>query len=48
MNGSRNNRRRFLTSTAAAGVSLVGVPAMAKSRASAAERIRVAVVGRRL
>ncbi len=45
MSSPRKTRRCFLSSSAAAGATLVAVPAIAENRASAADRIRVAVVG---
>jgi len=39
------SRRSFLKSSAAAGVTVIAVPAVAENRAPASDRIRVAVVG---
>jgi len=41
----QTNRRRFLKSSAAAGAGVLAVPAIAQSRASANDRIRVGLVG---
>jgi predicted dehydrogenase len=45
MTMNRKSRRAFLKSSAAAGAALAANPAVARSAGSAAERIRVAVVG---
>ncbi len=45
MNTPFPSRRIFLKSSAAAGAALIAVPAVAKNRAPASDRIRVAVVG---
>ena len=42
---AHSNRREFLTSSAAAGASLLAAPAIARSAQSANDRIRVGLVG---